>query len=578
MGQPATGLERMKTKQEEYDVVIVGSGAAGGIAAYVLTQRGLRVVLLEAGRNYNPMTETPMFQVDSDAPLNAAPTPDKPDGFYSATVDGGFEVPGEPYTTAEGTDLTWWRARMLGGRTNHWGRVTLRYGAYDFRTYSRNHVGVDWPIAYEDLAPYYDRVERLIGVFGAEEGIENSPDSPPGVLMPPPPLRAHELWIQMALEKRLGIRVVPNHAAILTRSLNGRPPCLYATSCERGCSIGANFQTPTVLLPPAMATGRLEVRTQAMACEVTLDHRGRASGVRYIDKTSSALHQVRGRAVVLAASTCESARILLNSKSTSFPDGLANSSGHVGRNLANALLSDVTGDIPALQGLAPFNDDGAFICHAYVPWWGYSAELAGRLPFATEYHVQLIGGRSMPGVTQFRDLPRDGKPIYGKELRDRLRNNFGSRITLLAVGGMIPNEDCRCELDPAVKDRWGIPVLRFHWKFGAHELTQLRHARTSLAQMISAMGGSVSADSQSDRSEPPRGTQLLHETGTARMGAKATDSVLNASGHAWDVRNLYVADGAGFPSHADKNPTHTIMALAWRVSDHLADSFVRKDI
>src|SRR6185312_9668254 len=193
----------MKAERQEYDVIIVGSGAGGGIATHVLTQRGLRVLLLEAGRYYAPRSETPMFQVDADAPLNAAPTPDKPDGFYSATVDGGFEVPGEPYTTATGTDLSWWRARMLGGRTNHWGRVTLRYGPYDFRTYSRHRLGVDWPIGYDDLAPYYDRVEKLIGVFGEAEGIENSPDSPPGILLPPPPLRPHELWTQMVLERRL---------------------------------------------------------------------------------------------------------------------------------------------------------------------------------------------------------------------------------------------------------------------------------------------------------------------------------------------------------------------------------------
>lgn len=409
----------MKAKQQEYDVIIVGSGAGGGIATHVLTQRGLSVLLLEAGRNYDPRSETPMFQVDADAPLNAAPTPDKPDGFYSATVDGGFEVPGEPYTTAHDTDLSWWRARMLGGRTNHWGRVTLRYGPHDFRTYSRHHLGVDWPIDYDDLAPYYDRVERLIGVFGEAEGIENSPDSPPGMLLPPPPLRPHELWTQMVLERRMGIRVVPNHAAILTRPLNGRPACLYATSCERGCSIGANFQTPTVILPTALATGKLEVRTQAMVCEIPVDHKGRALGARYIDKSNGSLHEARGRAVVLAASTCESARILLNSQSAAFPNGLANTSGQVGRNLANALLAEVTGDIPALQGLEPFNDDGAYICHAYVPWWGYNAKGTAQLPFATEYHIQLSGGRSMPSVGQFRDLPSEnGKPpVWAKIAR-----------------------------------------------------------------------------------------------------------------------------------------------------------------
>jgi len=569
----------MKSTQRKYDAVVVGSGAGGGMAAYVLTQRGLKVLLLEAGRHYDPMTETPMFQVEADAPLNGAPTPDKQDGFYSATIDGGYQMPGEPYSMTKGTQAAWWRTRMLGGRTNHYGRTTLRYGPYDFHTQSRAGVGLDWPIGYEDLAPYYDQVEKLIGVFGAAEGIENSPDSPPGVLLPPPPLRMHERWVQMVLERRLGIRTVPNHAAILTQPLNGRQACLYATSCDRGCAIRANFQTPTVLLPPALATGRLEIHTRAMAYEVTLDAQGRAAGLHYIDTSTGTRHFARGRAVVLAASSCETARILLNSKSASFPEGLANSSGEVGRNLANATLIALSGQIPALQGLPPVNDDGATICHAYVPWWGHRDQAAGRLRFATEYHIQLVGGRSMPMVQHFTDLPSEhDKPLYGQRLRQRLRDEYGSEVSLGAVGGMIPNADCRCEIDPILKDRWGIPVLRFHWKWGAQEIEQMRQAATAMREMISAMGGTMSVAGQTAGNPRPGDVTLMHETGTARMGAMARDSVLNPRGHAWDVRNLYVADGASFTGHADKNPTHTIMALAWRASDHLADSFLRKEI
>jgi choline dehydrogenase-like flavoprotein len=569
----------MKPHVSDHDVAIVGSGAAGGIAAYVLTQRGLKVLLLEAGRHYDPVAETPMFQVESEAPLNGAPTPDKQDGFYSATVDGGFQVPGEPYTSAEGSQVGWWRARMLGGRTNHWGRTTLRYGPYDFRTRSRNGIGMDWPISYEDVAPYYDRVEKLIGVFGAAEGIENSPDSPSGILMPPPPPRPYERWVQLALQKHFGIRTVANHAAILTEPLNGRPACIYATSCDRGCAIRANFQTPTVLLPPALATGRLEVRARAMVHQVILNARGRASGVEYIDTLTRARHFARARSVVLAASSCETARILLNSKSTSFPDGLANASGQVGRNLTNTSTAFVTGDIPVLQDLGPFNDDGATVCHAYVPWWGHKEQAAGRLNFSTEYHIQLIGGRSMPLVQDFTDLPSEaGKPLYGEPLRARLRKSFGSRVTLLAVGGMIPNDDSRCEIDPTVKDHWGIPVLRFRWKWGGQELAQMRHATAALSDMVSAMGGVPLSSPAGGTDAATRSVALMHEAGTARMGATANDSVLNSWGYAWDVRNLYVTDGASFTGHADKNPTHTIMALAWRASDHLADSLLRREI
>lgn len=566
----------MRDQKQEYDAIVVGSGAGGGIAAYVLTLQGLSVLVLEAGRNYDPVSETPMFQINADAPLNGAATPDKPAGFYDATVDGGFDIPGEPYTVAPGSRFQWWRARMLGGRTNHWSRITLRYGPRDFRTYSRRGVGVDWPIAYEDLASYYDRVERLIGVFGAAEGIENSPDSSPGILLPPPPMHAHELWMQMALGKKMGIRVVPSHVAVLTRPLNGRQACLYATPCARGCAIRANFQSPTVLLAPALTTGRLKIRHGAMAYEIPLSKNGRAAGVRYVDRTSGAQHFARGRSVVLAASTCESARILLNSRSAAFPQGLANSSGEVGHNLTDSPNFGVAGDIPVLQGLSPFNDDGTSISHAYVPWWGHQDQASGRIPFTGECYIEILGGRQMPAVENFGAVPMEGgKPLYGQALRDRLRNEYGSKLFLWTHGGMIPNADSRCEIDPDVKDRWGIPVLRFHWKWGAPEYEQTRYVTAILREMISTMGGRVTYAPGELLMD---GGEAFHEVGTARMGSSPRDSVLNAFGHAWDVRNLYVADGAGFAGHACKNPTETIMALAWRACDHLAESLMRKEI
>ncbi|HEY4210839.1 MAG TPA: GMC family oxidoreductase [Steroidobacteraceae bacterium] len=561
--------------QREYDAVVVGSGAGGGIAAYVLTSRGLDVLLLEAGRHYDPTIETPMFQVGSDAPLNAAPTPDKEGGYFDATVNGGTQIPGEPYTVAAGSDYRWWRARMLGGRTNHWGRLSYRYGPYDFQTRRRHGLGVDWPITYGDLAPYYDRVERLIGVFGAAEGIENSPDSPAGILQPPPPPRAYEQWMRMAVGKRLGLQMVPNHAAILTQPLGERPACLYATSCFRGCATRASFQTPTVLLPPALRTGRLQIRTHAMAYEVQLDAMGRAAGVHYIDAATGATRYARTRSVVLAASACETARILLNSRSAAFPDGLANSSGQVGKNLTDSVVITVGGEIPSLRELPPLNDDGATIPHLYLPWWGLEEQAAGRLSFATEYHVYAGGGRMMPSVWDFNALPvEDGVPLHGARLRTHIRESYGSRIALLNCGGMIPNDDCRCDIDPGVKDRWGIPVLRFHWKWGQQELAQADHAVRSMSEMIAAMGGKAAVWSNNTAGSFISG----HELGTARMGTSPTDCVLNAFGQSWDVPNLYVADGASFASHACKNPTETIMALAWRASDHLADAFVRRDI
>ena len=253
--------------QPEYDVAIVGSGAGGGQMAYTLSLAGLKCVILEAGRDYDPVKETPMFQRPDQAPLGGSPTPDKQFfGYFDATIDGGWEVPGEPYTQASAKkeeQFMWWRTRMLGGRTNHWGRISLRMGPYDFKPKSRDGLGLDWPLDYKDLESWYDKTEALVGVFGSNEGLENTPDSLNGSLQPPPHPRAHEMLVRKHA-KGLGIPVIPSHMAILTKPLNNRAACFYATPCGRGCSIKTNFQSTTVLLPPAVETGNLDVITDAM--------------------------------------------------------------------------------------------------------------------------------------------------------------------------------------------------------------------------------------------------------------------------------------------------------------------------
>src|SRR5687768_4565632 len=343
--------------QKEYDVIVVGSGAGGGQTAYTLTLDGAKVLMLEAGRNYVPELETAMFNTPDQAPLRGTSTLDKEFGFYDATVDGGWQIPGEPYSSASNEaerKFWWWRARMLGGRTNHWGRISLRNGPYDFKPYSRDGLGFDWPISYEDVAPYYDKVEMLIGVHGSNDGLENTPNSSPGVLQPPPKPRLGELLMQQR-SKKLGIPVVGAHRAVLTQKLDheniprklhpnnpkaqrilaqdmqARAACFWATPCGRGCSIRANYQSTTVHLPPAMATGNLDILTNAMAREITHDENGKATGVAFIDKTTGQERRVKGRIIVLAASACESVRLLLNSKSPRFPSGLGNSSGLVGK-------------------------------------------------------------------------------------------------------------------------------------------------------------------------------------------------------------------------------------------------------
>ncbi|HEY0940547.1 MAG TPA: GMC family oxidoreductase [Steroidobacter sp.] len=598
-------IEPDLASRKNYDVIVVGSGAAGGQSAYTLTMDGASVLMLEAGRRYSPQSETPMFQTPDQAPLRGHSTPDKPFGFHDATVDGGWQVPGEPYVNAADEPtrrFEWWRARMLGGRTNHWGRISLRNGPYDFKPRSRDGLGYDWPLSYEDVAPYYDKVEMLIGVYGANDGLENTPDSPPGVLLPPPKPLVSDLLVQQRA-KRLNIPVVAGHKAVLTRRLDAarlpqrlhpgnpraqeilraamesRAACFWATPCGRGCSIGANYQSTTVHLPPALATGNLDIVTDAMVRDVMLDARGRASGVRFVDKRSGKEREVRARVVVLAASACESVRILLNSKSASFPDGLANSSGKVGRYLMDTVGSDLIGQVPLLEGLPPHNEDGASGDHMYAPWWLYRDQLAGKLDFARGYHIEFYGGRRMPNMHTMAQLEWLTGGSYGRKFKEDARRYYGSFVYFSGRGEMIPNEGSYCEIDPHVKDRWGIPVLSFHWQWSEHELRQAVHMQQTFARIVDAMGGRVRGEPvlQAERAIASGGS-IIHEVGGAIMGSDARHSVTNAWGQTWDVKNLFVADGAVFASNADKNPTLTIMALAWRSADRILDLMRRKEL
>jgi len=588
--------------QQEYDVIVVGSGAAGGITAYVLACSGVRVLMLEAGRDYDPVSETPMFNLPKDAPMRGAGTPEKPFGFYDATVDGGWQVPGEPYSTASGPEFLWWRARMLGGRTNHWGRISLRMGPYDYKPRSRDGLGFDWPMSYADMEPYYDKTEAFVGVYGSNEGLENTPNSSPGVLQPAPAPRADELLTQKYC-KDLDIPVIPAHLAILTQrmdadrisrmlwpnnpmaqrvtaeAMNQRSACFWATPCGRGCSIKANFQSPTVCLPPAMATGNLEIVTDAMVREVTVNAQGKATGVHYIDKATRLDQHVTARVVVLAASACESARIMLNSTSNAFPDGIGNGTGLVGKYIMDTVGAGVGGQFPAMENMPPHNADGASAMHLYIPWWLYQEQAGGQLDFARGYHVEFGGGRKMPGFGAFGGLETFTGGSYGQQFKEDCRRYYGSFMWFDGRGEMIPNEDCYCEIDPDSVDQWGIPTLRFHWKWSEHELNQTRHMQRTFAGIIEAMGGQVTSTVHDDGADAiAKPGQIIHEVGGAIMGSDRSRSVLNQFCQSWEVDNLVVTDGAGFVSNADKNPTLSIMAVAWRAAEYLADQLAQGSI
>jgi choline dehydrogenase-like flavoprotein len=557
----------------EPDVVVVGSGAGGGIAAYVLTKAGIKTLILEAGRDYDPVSESAMLKWNREAPLLASSTPDKHFGYYDATVNGGWMVPGEPYTVAPGSKFRWWRSRMLGGRTNHWGRHSPRFGPYDFKPKSRDGLGMDWPVSYEEMAPWYDRTEKLAGVIGANNGLENHPNSSPGVLLPAPKPRITELMIKAAAND-LGIPCIPAHYAVLSRDIDHpdvpRQACFNASPCGRGCGIGAAYQSTTSVLPMAMATGKARIVTDATVTRVLTDASGKATGVEYFDKAGKA-HSVRARVVVLAASACDTAKILLNSGKS----GLANSSGEVGRNLMDTTGTNVRGHIPALEGRPRYNEDGMDVAHLYIPWWLYKEQAAGKLDFPRGYHYEIGGRFGAPGANFSLGGMEDG---YGASLKEDARRYYGAQLGYTVRGEMIPNKDSFCELDPEVKDKHGMPVLRFHWKWSQHEIRQIAHGIKTAKEMIGRLGGTVLTPDRTPEEAIEDGGVIIHELGTTRMGDKPSNSVTDSFGKAWDVNNLVVVDGSVFTSNAHKNPTLTIMALAWRSTDHLVERMRKGEV
>ncbi len=562
-----------------YDVCIIGSGAGGGTAAKILTEGGLNVVMLEAGPRLNPDTDFKEHVWPYQLPHRGVGIGGTQRGLVNEFMapNGFWEIPGEPYTTAPGSSFRWFRSRIEGGRTNHWGRIALRFGPADFRPHSTDGMGTDWPITYEELAPYYDKVESFIGVFGSKENVPNAPD---GIFQPPPKPRCTETLVKKACDK-LHITCIPSRLAILTKPLNDRDACHYCAQCGRGCRTASNFSSSQVMIPPAAATGRLTMIANAMAREIILGSSGKAEAVSYVDKTGKQEQRVYARSVVVAASACESARLLLNSRSASFPNGLANSSGVIGRCLTDSVGSDLVGHFPQLENMPSHNHDGVGGMHMYMPWWLFGQ----KNDFLRGYHIEFGGGRDMPGVGGFQGVCEEHEG-YGASLKQACRKSYGTYIGFNGRGEMIPNEKSFCDIDPSVKDQWGIPVLRFHWAWSENETKMAAHMQQTFRGIIEAAGGTVapfrrhapppaSAGESQQLQQPAvrisEGGEIIHELGTVRMGNDPKTSALNRWCQAHDVKNVFVADAAPFVSNPDKNPTLSIMALSWRTSEYLLD-------
>ncbi len=574
----------IKKTTKEYDVVIVGSGAGGGMAAYMLANQGLKVCLLEAGADYDPAKNITQMKNPWDSPRRGASTKFRPFGDFDASY-WGWEIEGEPYTKAAGTQWDWWRSRMVGGRTNHWGRISLRFGPKDFKRKSIDGLGDDWPIGYEDVKPFYDRIDKMIGVFGTNEGLPNDPD---GFFLPPPKPRLHEVFIKNAAGK-VGVPVIPSRLSILTQKINDdRGQCFYCAQCNRGCTVYGDFSSSSVLVKPAVKTGNVDLITGAMAREVLTNSEGLATGISYVNKRDLLEYEVKGRVVILAASACESSRLLLNSKSARHPNGLANNSNVVGKYLHDSTGAAMGGILPELFDRKRYNEDGVGGMHVYSPWWGDNK----NLDFPRGYHIEYWGGMGQPaygfgwGIEGLNgQYPVNGTQKeaggYGASLKQDYRYFYGAGVGMAGRGEAIPVATNYCEIDPSVVDKYGIPVLKFNVKWSDHEVKQAKHMKETFKEIMHSMGAVITWGGN-DGPENSYGLEspgkIIHEAGTVRMGNDDKSSALNKHNQAHDCKNLFVVDGGAFVSQADKNITWTILALSMRASEYLMDEMKKRNI
>jgi choline dehydrogenase-like flavoprotein len=572
-------MAQVQRSSEVHDVVVIGSGAGGGTVVKVLTDLGVHVTLLEAGPMLDPMKDFKEhvwpYEVShrgagphAEMYFGKSPYPFS----YFAAPNGYWNIDGEPYTVALDSKFRWFRSRIIGGRTNHYGRISLRFSDYDFKPYSFDGLGTDWPVTYDEMSPYYDKAEEFIGVTGTREGLRTAPD---GKFLPPIPPRVPEILIQKACRK-LNIPCVPSRMAMLTKSVHGRAACHYCGQCGRGCKTASAFTSSQAMIFPAMKTGRLQVITGAMARELIADATGKVTAVSYVDKATRTEKQIRCRTVVVAASACESARLLLNSKSARFPKGLANESGMVGRNLTDTTGYDLAGYVPALAGLPRHNSDGIGGMHVYIPWWLLEDK---QKDFPRGYHIEVGGGFHMPQLGSFHGSCAHHEG-YGKELKSAIREEYGAYVGFSGRGEMIPNAQSYCEIDPNVVDQYGIPVLRFHFRWSDYEIKQVRHMHDTFTRIIETMGGKVFPKTfpQHAVDAVSIGGEIIHEAGTVRMSDDPGQGPLNRWCQAHDVKNLFVADAAPFLGNPDKNVTLSIVALAWRTAEYLAEEMRKGNV
>jgi len=556
---------------EKYDAIVVGSGISGGWAAKELTERGLKVLLLERGRNVEHVKDYPTATTKTwefphrgritNAMKERHPVQKRDYPYSEFAPDFWVDDLDCPYTEIKRFD--WYRGFHVGGRSLMWGRQSYRWSPWDFESNKNDGHGADWPIRYEDLAKWYDYVETFAGISGSIEGLPQLPD---GKFLPPMELNIVEKDVAARIKAKYEHRrMIIGRSANLTVEHNGRGSCQYRNLCSRGCQFGAYFSTQSATLPAALATGNLTLRPFSIVTEVTYDKdKKRAKGVRVIDAETMQSIEYEAKVVFLCASTLASTFILLNSvDSGSLPDGLGNTSGQLGRNLMDHhFRCGASGDVEGYEDKIAF---GRRANGFYIP--RYRNFFGDKREYLRGFGYQ--GGASREGWQ--REV---AELSIGADLKNALQEPGKWTIGMTGFGEMLPYEDNRITLDKSKKDKWGQYVLAIDCEIKENEKKMRKDMINDAAEMLEASG--VKNISTYDNGSYPG--MAIHEMGTARMGNDPKTSVLNKWNQMHDVKNVFVTDGSCMTSASCQNPSLTYMALTARAAEYAVESLKKGDL